>query len=149
MTLHLIMIPRQTSLLLKLSPKGFFPFPLHGPTASVALESPPWGCREGVTTLYLAKYAFLLRTTCLLQLSPSFPPSLPLSLPHSLLCPPFPLAVLSAFPSLCSGPLGPVIIRKRGRRGAILAHQGFRRSWDYILETRVCKGFSVFLLFQP
>lgn len=54
----------------------------------------------------------------------------------------------SAFPSLCSGPLGPVIIRTGGRRGAVLAHRGFRWSWDCVLGTRGCEGFCVFHLFQ-
>lgn len=92
-------------------------------------------------SLCLATCLSLPRTKCLFLPLPSLPPS--------LLCPPFPLAALLSHSSLCSGPLGPVIIRKGGRRGAIGAHQGFGGSWDCVLGTWGCRGFVVFLLFQP
>ena len=90
------------------------------------------------TLCLLASSLFLLpRTKRQLQrlpLSPLPVPSFPT--PHS------------AFPSLGSGPPGPVIIRKGGRRGAILAHWGFRGSQGFVLGTRGCQGVCVFLLFQ-
>lgn len=82
------------------------------------MGSQPRGGREGEEgplSMSSSHVLFLLpRTKRQLQrfpLSPLPVPSFPTCSPHS------------AFPSLRSGPPGPVIIRKGGRRGAILAHQ--------------------------
>ena len=104
------------------------------------VHSPTGRGRRGVATLCLLAWSLFLlpRTKRQLQrlpLSPLPVPSFPT--PHS------------AFPSLGSGPPGPVIIRKGGRRGAILARWGFRGSQGCVLGTPGCQGVCVFLLFQP
>lgn len=108
---------------------------------------PPQGCGEGEGWPRFVSGHILVSSpqnkTSASATSHSLSPH-PLPVPSFLTCSPH-----SAFPSLCSGPLGPVIIRKEGRRGAILAHQGFRGSWACVLETWGCKAFCVFLLFQP
>lgn len=61
-----------------------------------------------------------------------FPPEqnpllLPPSFPSSLLCPPFPLAILFQASLLRSGPLGPVIIRKRRKEGSQPSPSGLQK----------------------
>lgn len=52
---------------------------------------------------------------------------LPPSFPSSLLCPPFPLAILFQASLLRSGPLGPVIIRKRRKEGSQPSPSGLQK----------------------